>query len=1052
MRKSRYAEKAERYFKAGQYDEAKIEYQKLLRLDPRNSAAYARMGQMWLEEGSPLRAGGFLAAALKYNDRDVASRIRLARAYTFVGQPAAARKEAELALKHNPDNGEALLILVETSRTPEDHAAAQQEIQRFPQEQNAYLALARGTVALQQSNISAAENAVKQALAIDPKLPQTHVAMTLLLLAKRDVSGASEELKTAADLAPIRSRERLNYAEFKMRAGATEEAKNYLKNLTVQARDFIGAWTLLAKIAVSEKQYDQAVALLENVFSRDPDDLDARVLRGQVYLAQNDTKKAVEIFDRLDKSFPNSPSIKFQLALADLKSGNSNQALAELEQAVAANKDYPDAALLLAQLYLRSGKIQPAIDLLVSLVKSRPELVQAQTLLADAFLASGRNEDAASVIRDQIKRSRQPTQQYLMLGLVLLRGKKIDDARHAFETAVQWDKSNVLAIDQLVSLDLASKNYAAARQRADQLLQQDPESAAAYFMKGKVELTEGKRESGETFVKKAIELNPNLAPAYELLVQSYLSAGKLQDALRQIEIIVNKNPNAITALTLGGMLEEKLNDFQKARDYYEKTLAINPNSVVGLNNLAYIYSEKLNDIPRAAELARKAHDLAPAEPTVSDTLGWIFYKQGDYAHASELLEESAPKLADNPETQFHLGMTRYMMGQTDSAQTALEKAAAAPGDFASKEEAKRRLALLASGNAAGANVPPAELEKITKDQPNDPVALMRLGVAYEKQGSFDKAADAYQRALQANPRLREAALKLAQLNAGPLNNKSKALEYARKARDLAPADPRITAKVGQIAYQAGNFSWAYSLLQEGARQIPDDPAIAHQFAWAAYSLGHVREAQEAMQSVANKPNASTEQSDSKRFLDMLQLDSDEKDPTQSESEVNQLLAADPSYVPALMARADIQLRRGDTKSAASICNGILEKLPDFAPAQKRLAAIYAGDPANADKAYELANKARRTLPDDFGLAITLGRLNFQRKEYARAVQLLDEAARKKPLDGESLFSLGMAHLQLGHKKEGREALDRALAAGLPENLGSQAKARIAELEKAPPSR
>jgi uncharacterized protein HemY len=167
--------------------------------------------------------------------------------------------------------------------------------------------------------------------------------------------------------------------------------------------------------------------------------------------------------------------------------------------------------------------------------------------------------------------------------------------------------------------------------------------------------------------------------------------------------------------------------------------------------------------------------------------------------------------------------------------------------------------------------------------------------------------------------------------------------------------------------------------------------------------------------------------------------------------VNSVLAADPDYIPALMARADIQLRRGDMKSAATIYTGILQKLPDFAPAQKRLAAIYSEDPANVDKGYELASKARRTLPEDPTLARTLGVLSWQRKDYARAVQLLEEADRKKSLDAKSLFYLGMAHLQLGHKDQGKQALDRALAAGLPDALAIQAKTKIAALEKASPS-
>jgi len=99
LRKARYSKEAERYFKAGQYDEAKIAYLKLLGIDPRNAVAYARMGQMWLEEGSPLRAGTFLAGAIKFDPKDWASYVRLAKSYASIGQLAEERQAAESILK-----------------------------------------------------------------------------------------------------------------------------------------------------------------------------------------------------------------------------------------------------------------------------------------------------------------------------------------------------------------------------------------------------------------------------------------------------------------------------------------------------------------------------------------------------------------------------------------------------------------------------------------------------------------------------------------------------------------------------------------------------------------------------------------------------------------------------------------------------------------------------------------------------------------------------------------------------------------------------------------
>jgi tetratricopeptide (TPR) repeat protein len=1057
IRKARYSKQAERHFKAGQYDEAKIEYLKLLRVDPRNAVAYARMGQMWLEEGSPLRAGTFLAGAIKFDPKDWASHIRLAKSYGLIGQPAEERQAAESILKQAPDNGEALLLLAEASRSPDDYSATEQETTRFPNKQSAYFQLVAGLLALRKSDLAAAETAVKLALAADPKSPPAHVGMAFLLLSKNDRTGAGDEFKKAADLSPTRSRERLNYADFKRQEGSGEEAKGYLKNLTAQARDFIAAWTAQARIAMAERKYDEAASLLENVFSRDPDDPDARIVRAQIYLAKKEPKKAIEIFDRLDKSFPNSPAVKFQLAVANLQAGNLAQAVVQLEHAVASNPNYADAVLLLAELNLRVGKAQAAVNSLSSLVQNRPDLVRAQILLADALQAVGRPDDAAAVIREQIKAAPQNPQPYLLLGL-LLKQKKTGEARQAFEKIIELDKKNVQAIDELVSLDIIGKDFASARRRIADLLQQSPPSAVAYYLQGKIEFGEAKHDRAEASLKKAIELDPNLSPAFNLLVASYLSANKLPDALRELKVLHTKNPRDVTPMAISGLIHQQQNDFSKARDDYEEALAVNPNLIVPLNNLAYIYSEQLNDLARAAKLAGKAHELAPSQPSISDTLGWILYKQGDYQHALELLQETAPKLSDNSEFQFHLGMAQYMMGNRDAAQVALQKATAGPGEFPWKAEAKTRLALLSNDSGTASNLSPAELEKIAKEKSTDPIALVRLGDSYEKQGASDKAVDAYQRALQANPRLLEATLKLAEINVGPLKNSARALEYAKKARELAPADPHSTATVGRVAYQAGNFTWAYNLLQESARQLPDDPAIAHDFAWAAYSTGKVGEAREAMQRIANMAGAGKEQQDAQRFLAMTELDLDGKDPTSSESEVASVLIVDPNYVPALMARADIQLWRGDPKSADTIFNQVLQRYPDFAPAQKRLAAIYADDPANAEKGYGLATKARRTLPDDPVLAIALGKLSFQRKDYAKAVQLLQQADRKaplngkSPLDGRSLFYLGMGQMQLGHKAEGREILRRALTAGISDSMAQEARQKIAESQTGPENR
>ena len=90
-------------------------------------------------------------------------------------------------------------------------------------------------------------------------------------------------------------------------------------------------------------------------------------------------------------------------------------------------------------------------------------------------------------------------------------------------------------------------------------------------------------------------------------------------------------------------------------------------------------------------LAQTAKEVMPEDPYASDTLGWILYKRGVYRQALSFLQESASKLSDHPEVQYHLGMIHYTMGNTKEAKKALAQALKLNSQFAGAEEAKRTL-------------------------------------------------------------------------------------------------------------------------------------------------------------------------------------------------------------------------------------------------------------------------------------------------------------------------------------------------------------------------
>jgi len=70
--------------------------------------------------------------------------------------------------------------------------------------------------------------------------------------------------------------------------------------------------------------------------------------------------------------------------------------------------------------------------------------------------------------------------------------------------------------------------------------------------------------------------------------------------------------------------------------------------VPALNNLAYLYAERLNQLDKAYGLARKARALKPEDPASADTLGWILYKRADFEQALTLLKESAKNSRTTP--------------------------------------------------------------------------------------------------------------------------------------------------------------------------------------------------------------------------------------------------------------------------------------------------------------------------------------------------------------------------------------------------------------------
>ena len=1055
-KKARYLEQANHNFSIGKYEEAEIDYKNVLQIENFNPLAIGRLGQIYSDQGRIGQAIAYVTKGRELQPENLELRVKFAQLSLATGNRKEARIEANTILNRRPQDPDAPLVLAATIAKPQDIDEVRTRLTSLPPPapNGAPVLTALGLIELRQGHLKEAEAILKRALATDPKYASAYAALGSVYGLQKDRAAAEQAFKQAAEASPSRSPRRTQYAQFMIMTGDAAAGKRYLGEMIRATPDFLTAWTMLAEVALMEKKFGDCSEYIEKIIARDAQNLEALFIRGRLQLAQGDTAKGIEEFERLLKIYPRAPQIHYQLGLAYLASGNASKAAGSFKQTLALAPGQLEASIALSNLDLRTGDPIGAISLLKPLVLQRRDNAQARLLLAEAYRSQNNFDEALAVYHQLEKDFPGNAQTSLLTGLVLLKQNQPTGARQAFTEALARAPGLIPALERLVALDLQEKQVDTATQRVETELTRDPNSAGAHVLLGKIFILKPDTAGAEAEFKKAIALQPDGTEAYFQLAQLYLGSKETEKALANLQTIVSTNPKDISALMLIGLISEQQKNYPTARDAYEKILAVNPRSVAALNNLAYLYSERFNEPDKAQAAAQKARELLPQEPHTADTLGWILFKKNQYRRALNLLEESAEKLPDQPEVFYHLGMTRYMLGQDEPARLALQRALDLSTDFAGNTEARRRLVLLALDVRTADATGRALLEKTLAETPSDPVALDRLAALQERDGDLEKATATNLRAVQANPSAAKPLVNLARLYAARKNT-PKAQEMARAAHKIAPDDPVTSHMLGLIAYQLGDFTWSASLLQEATQRVTDDPELFYEEGEALYSIGRVAEAEASMQRALSldevRLNTSepeftgrpfTRAGKAKLFLEMTALSANPM--LSATSKVEALLKAEPDFVPALTAMGTISELRLDAISASAFYAKALERFPDFAPAKLRLAILGGAKPDFDANAFDLAQQARITYPDDPELAKALGVLLYRKGgEASRAVNLLKQSAVTRTNDAELLFYLGMAQQQSNDLVGSRRSLQKSLDAGLPPVLANEAQKALA---------
>jgi tetratricopeptide (TPR) repeat protein len=254
------------------------------------------------------------------------------------------------------------------------------------------------------------------------------------------------------------------------------------------------------------------------------------------------------------------------------------------------------------------------------------------------------------------------------------------------------------AFSNVILIHLSRKEYDQAIEKCDAQLEKVGSNPLAQAMihnfKGRIHTIQNDLDAAEAAFKGSIEASPNFAPSYYALAGLYLRKGEADEAIAQYEDILAKSPNQARPHMMLGIIYDSRKERDKAEEHYRKALEIEPDFAPAANNLAYLLADQDKDLELALGYAQTAKGKLPNDPSVMDTLGWVYYKKGFYDLAIAEFLDSIEKNPEIAAVHYHLGLAYHQNGEMDKAKEALEKALSLDDDFDGADKAKEILSEL----------------------------------------------------------------------------------------------------------------------------------------------------------------------------------------------------------------------------------------------------------------------------------------------------------------------------------------------------------------------
>jgi tetratricopeptide (TPR) repeat protein len=143
-------------------------------------------------------------------------------------------------------------------------------------------------------------------------------------------------------------------------------------------------------------------------------------------------------------------------------------------------------------------------------------------------------------------------------------------------------------------------------------------------------------------------------------------AKEWQQTYDMLSRAVQQYPDSYELLYDRAMAAERLDKLDVLEIDLRKVIRMKPDYAHAYNALGYTLADKTDRLAEAKDLIETAYKLAPDDPFILDSLGWVYFRLGDMPTALKHLQEAYGQRPD-PEIAAHLGEVLWDTGKHDEA-------------------------------------------------------------------------------------------------------------------------------------------------------------------------------------------------------------------------------------------------------------------------------------------------------------------------------------------------------------------------------------------------